>query len=112
MAMAMAGLGNPTEWELLAEHAVRTGAVNIWEAIGSGEDEQMISRFGHKLVVNADGAIGDCTPVHPKEFEPMLSLNCERLKRGKFVAGSEADRRVALLSILYFRKRSPGSKII
>lgn len=112
MAVSMAALDDPAQWELLAEHTVRTGSVDFWESIGGGEDERFISRAGHKLVVNPDGGVKDCSTIHPKEFEPMLPLNCERLKRGKFVAAGEADRRVALVSILYFRKRSPGPKII
>lgn len=112
MAVTMAGLDDPSQWELLAEYDVRTGPIDIWEAIGSGEDEQVIFRGGHKLVVDADGTVRDCAPIHPKELEVMIPLNCERIKRGKYVAASETDRRIAMISISYLRKRYPGSKNI
>ena len=107
---AAAGFESLSDWQMHFEVLVRTGEIEFWRSVGTGPDERMISLGGYTLQIAADGSVAKCSPISPEqEFLPEQPVTCEDLKKGRYVAASEAKRMLHLVNIAYWKRRTPSA---
>lgn len=99
-------------WELRAETHFIPGSDPYWKALGAGGDNQLLGRFGVQLTIGPDGIVRKCEKAGSELPHPMMFEMdpCPRTRRLRFEPSSTAERKLQLVTVMYFRRKEPATR--